>query len=71
MTHTAIATDVHQSLDVQLNFGAEVTLDLVFSTNDLTDLGCLVVVPVLYFQVSVNAGLVRILAALLRPIPKI
>ena len=59
VTHTAVATDVHETLDVELDFGAEVALYLELGTNDFTNLGCLVVCPVLYLDVSVNAGLVQ------------
>ena len=57
MTDAAIAADVHETLDVELYFGAEVTLDLVVFTNDFTNLTSLFVGPVLYFNVFVNTGL--------------
>ena len=59
MAHATIATDVHQTLDVQLNFRAEVTFHFVLSTNDLTNLGCLIIRPVFYFQVSVNTCFIQ------------
>lgn len=46
MTNATIATDIHQSLDVQRNFTAEVALNLVLGSNHLTDLTSLVVGPV-------------------------
>ena len=56
MTDATVATDVHQTLDVELYFCAEVTLDFVLGTDDLTDLTCLLVGPVFYFNVFVNTG---------------
>jgi hypothetical protein len=43
----SIATDIHQSLDVQLNLRAEFTFDFEAVSNNSTDLRELVVVPVL------------------------
>ena len=59
VTYTTIATDVHEALDVQLDFRAKVTFYLKLGTDDFTNLGCLVVSPVLHFDISVNAGLVQ------------
>ncbi|EJX04439.1 hypothetical protein EVA_07453 [gut metagenome] len=59
VTYTTIATDIHQTLDVQLNLRTKVTFNLEFSTNDLTDLSCLVVSPILHFDISVNASLIQ------------
>ena len=59
MTDSSVATDVHEALDVKLDFRAEVTFNLVTGTDDLTDLGSLVVSPVLHFDIFVNAGFVQ------------
>ena len=59
VANATIATDIHQALDVQLNLGTEVSLYLVFSTDDFTDLSGLVIGPILYFKISVNSGLIQ------------
>ena len=57
MTDTTIATDIHQALDVELDFGTEVTFHLVLGADDFTNLTCLLVSPVLNFNVLVNSSL--------------
>ena len=59
MTYTTVTTDIHQTLNVQLNFRAEVTFHLILSTNDLTNLGSLIIRPVLYLQVFINTCFVQ------------
>ncbi len=59
MADTTIATDIHQALDVQLNFRTKITFYFVLGTNDLTNLGCLVIRPVFYFQVLVNTCFIQ------------
>ncbi len=56
MTDTPVATDVHQTFDVQLYFGTKVTLHLILGTDDFTYFCRLVVGPIFYFDVFVNAG---------------
>ena len=55
----AIATDIHEALDVHLDTGAELTLDLVLLVDEGTDLGYLVVIPVTDFDGSVDTALVK------------
>ena len=56
VTDTPVATDVHQTLDVQLYFGTKVTLHLILGTDDFTYFCRLVVGPIFHFDVFVNAG---------------
>lgn len=46
MTQTAVASDIHQTLDVQLHFGAQLTFDRVLVFNYSADLTGLLVTPV-------------------------
>ena len=59
MTNTTVATNIHQTFDVQLYFRTEVTFNLILSTNDLTDFSGLVIGPVFYMKVSVDAGFIQ------------
>ena len=59
MTDPAIATDVHQSLDVHLHLAAEVTFHLVFVADDFAHCCCLGVGPVLDAGVLVDTGLLE------------
>ena len=59
VTDAAVAADVHQTLDVELDLRTKVTLHLVVGADNLADLGGLLVGPVLYFDVAVNACLVQ------------
>ncbi len=61
MTHSTIATYIHQSLNVQLNLRAEITFYFEFSTDNFADLGSLVVTPFVDFQVTAHAGFVQYL----------
>ena len=47
MTDASVAADVHQTLDVHLNFTAEFTFSLVLVRNDVTDVVLLFVSPIL------------------------
>ena len=59
MADTAIATDVHQSLDVHLDGGTELSLDLVFLVDEVTDQGNLLVIPVTDLDVVADTALVE------------
>ena len=59
MADTAIATDVHQSLDVHLDGGTEFSLDLVFLIDEVTDQGNLLVIPVTDLDVVADTALVE------------
>ena len=59
MTDSTVAADIHQTLDVHSDFGAEVALYLVFSSNDLTDLTGLLVGPVLDLDVLIDTSLLQ------------
>ena len=59
MADTTIATDIHETLDVHLNRGAELTLDLVLFVDLGTDLGNLIVVPVTHFDGSIDTAFVQ------------
>jgi len=57
MTDATVATDVHETLDVELDFAAKVTLHLVIAADYFANLGCLIVAPVLNLDIHVNACL--------------
>jgi len=59
MADTAIATDVHQSLDVHLDGGTELSLDLVLLVDEVTNKGHLLVIPVSDLDVVVDTALVK------------
>ena len=59
MTHTTVTTDIHQTLNVQLNLRTKVTFHFVLCANDLTNLGSLIIRPVFYFQVFVNTCFIQ------------
>jgi len=61
VAHSTIATNIHQSLNVQLDLTAEITFYFEFSTDDFADFGCLVVIPFADLQVAAHAGLVQYL----------
>ncbi len=54
MTDATVATDIHESLDVQLYLRAQITFHFEFVTDDLTNAGSLVVAPVFHFDVLVH-----------------
>ena len=59
MTDATIAADVHQTLDVHLNFTAEFTFSLILVRNDVTDGILLFVGPILNFLGRFNACLAQ------------
>ena len=61
MTDATIATNIHQSLNVQLDLTAEITFYLEFSTDDFTDFGCLIVIPLADLEVTADTCLVQYL----------
>ena len=61
MTDTTIATNIHQSLDIQLDLTAEITFNLEFSADNFTDLSSLVVTPLVDLQVAAYACFVQYL----------
>ena len=61
MTDATIATNIHQSLDIQLDLTAEITFNFEFSADNFTDLGCLVVTPLVDLQVAAHACLIQYL----------
>ena len=58
MTDSAIATDIHESLDVHLNGGTEFTLDLEL-TDFGTDCSGLCVIPVANLDSRIDAALLQ------------
>ena len=59
MTDSAIASDIHKTLDVQLDGGTELTLDSVLAADDLTDCSNLLIVPVAALYTIIDAALVK------------
>jgi hypothetical protein len=56
MTDATIAANIHQSLDVHLNFGTESAFYFILIVDDVTKGVLLIVSPVLNFLVFVDAG---------------
>ena len=56
VTDATIATDIHQTLDVQLNLTAEITFYFVACSDSLTHGCCLSVGPLLHLDILVNAS---------------
>jgi hypothetical protein len=54
VAHTAVATDIHQPLDVELHFGTKRSLHLHVVVDERTDAGQFIVVPFLDLFVQVN-----------------
>ena len=61
MTNSTIATNIHQSLDIQLDLRTEITFNFEFSADNFTDLSCLIVSPLVDFQVAAHACLIQYL----------
>ena len=61
MTHTTIATNIHQSLDIHLDLTAEITFNFEFSADNFTDLGCLIIRPLTDLQTTVYTSLIQYL----------
>ncbi len=59
MTYTTVATNIHQTFDIQLNFRTKVTFYFKFCTNDLTNLGSLIVRPVFHLQVLIYTSFIQ------------
>ena len=59
MTNTTIATDIHQTFNIQLYLRAKITFYFILCANDLTNLGSLIISPVFYFQVLVNTCFIQ------------
>ena len=61
MSNTTIATNIHQTLDVHLDLGTEITFHFEFSADNFTDFSCLVIRPLADLQVAINAGFIQYL----------
>jgi len=61
MSDTTIATYIHKALDVHLDLRTEITFYFEFSADNFTDLGCLVIRPLVNLQVTANTCLVQYL----------
>ena len=59
MTDSTVATDIHETLDVQLDGRTELAFNLVFCIDLSTDLGDLLVVPVSDFDCRIDAALLE------------
>ena len=57
MTKTAIAANVHQTLDVHLDALSEIALDVAFGIEDRTDLVQFVFTQILDLGINVDTGL--------------
>ena len=61
MTDATIATNIHQSLDIQLDLTAEITFYFEFSADNFTDFGGLIVTPLIDLQVTADTCLIQYL----------
>ena len=61
MTYATIATNIHQSLDVQLDLTTKITFYFEFSTDNFTDFGCLIVTPLANLEVAADTCLIQYL----------
>lgn len=59
VTQTAVAGDVHQALDVHLNFRAQGTFYFEFGVDQVPDSSQFIIVPLHRFFVAVDAGFVE------------
>ncbi len=59
VTNATVASNIHQSLDVKLDFAAEVSLYFVIAADYFADSCCLSVGPVFYFDVFVHSGFLK------------
>ena len=61
MTDSTIATNIHQSLDIHLDLTTEITFNFEFSADNFTDLGCLIISPLVDLQLATNTGFIQYL----------
>src|SRR5210317_919892 len=54
VAQTTIAAEVHESLDVHRHFATQITLNLTFTVNNLTDLGYFILSQIIRAGVVVN-----------------
>jgi len=54
VTDTALASDIHQSLDVHLSFGTEFPFHFYIVGDPVTDFLKLIIRPILNFDVKIN-----------------
>ncbi len=66
MTHTPVASDIHQPSYVLIDFALQVALDHLLSLDDLPDAAKVPVVQVPYVRISEDAGLVDYVFGLVR-----
>ena len=59
MAESAVAGDVEQTLDAHLYLGTQLTFNLEFVVDDVTDGGELIIVPFMHFLVHVDRGLIQ------------
>ena len=59
VTDASVATDIHETLDVHLDGGAEFALDLVVLADLVTDGSDLLVVPLAHLDAIIDAAFVK------------
>jgi len=53
---TAVATDIHQTLDVERNLTAQITLDTQFAIDDFTQPGYFIISEIPHAGIRADAG---------------
>ena len=57
MTYAAITTNIHQTFNIQLDFGTEVTFHLIIRSYHSADVTSLLIGPILHLDAFVDTGL--------------
>ena len=70
MAQAAVAANLNQTLDIQADLTAQVTLDVVVALDDFTQLSSLFFGQVLNAGIRIDTGLSQDLVGRLRPMPK-
>ena len=70
MAQAAVAANLNQTLDIQADLTAQVTLDVVVALDDFTQLSSLFFGQVLNAGIRIDTGLSKDLVGRLRPMPK-
>ena len=67
MTDATITANVHQSFDVHLDFGTQITFHFITCTNYFTNLSSLVISPVLNFNAAIYSCCIKNLSSTTAP----
>jgi len=56
MSHTSVATDLNEPLDIELNFPLQVAFYLVLFLNNITKAAHLILGKLFHFSISAHSG---------------